>query len=126
VRRYRNPGVAFVTRSNLKPPKGTRNRQRQSLQSLTAFAKESIVTKRVPLAEPFDPQRVGTTYELTPTAESTAPGGWRFPHFTPVYASRLRSPREHVPAPGRVPAARAGADLLPHSSQSLRRPHPTG
>jgi hypothetical protein len=34
-----------------KPPKGTRTQQLSSMQALTEFAKESIVTKRVPLGD---------------------------------------------------------------------------
>jgi hypothetical protein len=86
----------------------------------------SVSLVRVRFGEPFDPQRTSPPRRLTPTAESTAPGGSRFPHFTPLVASRLHSPREYIRASSRVAAARAADELLPQSSQNLLRSHPTG
>jgi len=69
----------------------------------------------VTFAEPFDPQRVGATYELTPTAESTAPGGSRFPHFSQEPAISPPLHESTLPSAGPYRGSPLMSRLSPHN-----------
>src|SRR3984957_9511344 len=69
------------------------------VNSARVFSRAS--SRSVSHGEPFDLQRVGTTYELTPTAESKAPGGSRFPPF--YAACGVSSPLSARTRPGAGP-----------------------
>jgi hypothetical protein len=82
-----------------------------------------VCSRSVSYGEPFDPERVGTPYELTPTAESAAPGGSRFrlstknSPFPPLHESTL-------PPAGPTAAARPWVKSLRPKSQNLRQALP--
>ena len=71
------------------------------MQALTDFAKERFVTKRVPLAEPFDRQRVCQTSSYHPTPRGSTPGVCpfeapfrHFSHPEPLLSASLDRGRE--------------------------------